>query len=146
MITKAFVEEIISPYEARIRVPSLDGVESSPLAVQTSKLNIATICSLPNCYINVQVGDVVFVAFENNTYDQAVIIGHLCRSEMTETYADIIVNSFEARGTTKLNADTHIGTVTSKEISCLHGVKDPIQLQLDELSYRISQLEESQNN
>ena len=83
MITKAIVEEIVSPYQVKIRIPLLDRVESSPMSTNTSDLNTATICSLPNCYMNVQVGDVVFVGFEDNTYYKAVVLGHLCRQAAT---------------------------------------------------------------
>ena len=91
MITKAIVEEVLTPYQVRVRIPILDRVSSSELSTPTEELNIATICSLPNCYINVQKGDIVFVGFEDNTYRKAVILGHLSR-EACITYSDINLN------------------------------------------------------
>lgn len=136
MITKAIIEEILSPYEVKVRVPLLDRYDSN-LATSTENLNIATICSLPNCYINPQVGDIVFVGFEDNTYYKAVVLGHLCRPEMTSTYADVILNSLAVQGSTQLTSATSIGDVTAEQIACLSGVTDNIQKQLNALKEQI---------
>lgn len=139
MITKAIVEEVLSPYQVRVRVPLLDRATHTPLATKTENLNVATICTLPNCYINVQVGDVVFVGFEDNTSYKAVILGHLSK-EATTTYADMILNSLEVTTKTKLSSDTSIGDITPLEISYLHGLSDNIQNQIDSLKSDISRL------
>ena len=102
MITKAIVEEIISPYEVRVRIPLIDRQDNTTLATKTEDLNIATICSLPNCYCNPQVGDVVFVGFEDNTYYKVVILGYLSREAMTPTYSDITFNNLVVKNKTEL--------------------------------------------
>lgn len=142
MITKAIVEEIVSPYQVKVRVPTLDRNSSSPLSTNSDNLNVATICSLPHCYINVQVGDVVFIAFEDNTYYRAVILGHLSREAMTNSYADVTFGNLTALASAQLPKDTYIGEVTSKDINCLVGVTANIQKQLDSLKEQINQITE----
>lgn len=142
MITKAIVEDILSPYEVKIRVPLLDGASTSPLSTKDSNLNIATICSLPNCYINVQVGDVVFVGFEDNTYYKAVVLGHLSREAMSDTYADVTFGNMSILSSAILPKETSISEVTYNELSTLLGVRDNLQKQIDSLKDEISVLNE----
>lgn len=132
MITKAVVEEILTPYQVRVRIPILDRVSSSELSTPTEELNIATICSLPNCYINVQKGDIVFVGFEDNTYRKAVILGHLSREACT-TYSDINLNSLVVNSEVRLPLTTYIGEVQPDQLAMLKGLTDNIQKQLDSL-------------
>ena len=133
MITKAIIEQIISPYQARVRIPILDHLSYAPSGTSTTELNIATVCTLPNCYLNVQVGDIVFIGFEDNSYDRAVILGHLSREAMSSTYADVTFGNLHVNGETTLSASTQIGNITSEELSYLSGVRDNIQSQLDNL-------------
>ena len=142
MITKAIVEELISPYQVRVRVPTLDRVSNSQLSTSSENLNIATICSLPNCYPNTQVGDVVIVGFEDNTYDTAVILGHLCRSAESTTYADIKLNELFVTSIANLPHSTNIGEVSATELQCLTGLTDNIQRQLDSLKEQVQVLQE----
>jgi hypothetical protein len=132
MITKAIVEEIISPYKVRVRIPLLDRPTHTPLSTKTQDLNTATICTLPNCYINLQVGDVVFVGFEDNTAYKAVVLGHLCKEAVT-TYADMILNTLEVNVAAKLPANTSIGNITATQLAYLEGLTDNIQGQLNSL-------------
>lgn len=150
MITKAIVEEIVTPYKVRIRIPLLDQITSAAGKTNLEDLNTATICSLPNCYINVQVGDVVFVAFEDNTLYKAVILGHLSREAMTNTYADVTFGRLLVNSGATLPDATQIGEVTSSEIAHLTGLRDNIQRQIDYLkelidglSYRIDGTDEN---
>lgn len=140
MITRAIVEEVMTPHKVRIRIPILDRLSYSPMSSDTQDLNIATICSLPNCYMNVQVGDVVFIGFEDNTYYKAVILGHLSRDAMSDTYSDVTFGNVIAKSTATLPHETSIGEVTSFELSCLTGIKDNLQKQIDSLTEKIDTL------
>ena len=82
---------------------------------------------------NINVGDVVFVAFEDNNFGKPVVIGYLYRSNMTPNYGDIILNSINVKIAANLSADTTIGDVSSTNISYLKGVTSNIQGQLDSL-------------
>ena len=132
MITKAIIEEVLTPYQVRVRIPLLDRIASVGLATPTENLNTATICSLPNCYINLKVGDVVFVAFEDNTYRKAVVLGHLSR-ELCDTYSDLVLNEVIVNSNAVLPQETRIGNVSALEISMLQGLTDNIQKQIDSL-------------
>ena len=142
MITKAIVEEVLSPYQVRVRVPTLDRVTTSQISTSNENLNVATICSLPNCYTNIQVGDVVIVGFEDNTYYTAVILGHLCRSSESSTYANLKLNDLLVNTKATLPRETTIGDVSSQEVSCLSGINDNIQRQLDSLKEQIQVLQD----
>lgn len=133
MITKAIVEEIVSPYQAKVRIPVIDRAQHSSLSASTEDLNVATICTLPNCYLNIQVGDIVFVGFEDNTYYKAVILGHLCRKDAYDSYADAILGNLVVKSSAELPAETSIGTVSKLELAALQGIRDNIQKQLDSL-------------
>ena len=109
------------------------------MATSKEDLNIATICTLPCCYINVQVGDIVFVGFEDYTYRKVVILGHLSMSGC-KTYADMNVNNLTAVGNVQLPVHTTIGSVNSKELSALSGVRDNLQKQIDSIIQRIDTL------
>lgn len=140
MITKAIVEEIVSPHQVKVRIPTLDRATSSSIATSKDMLNIATICTLPNCYTNLKIGDVVFVGFEDNTYYKAIVLGHLSIDAMT-TFADLTLNSLEVNTSTKLPQNTSIGSVSSQELYCLTGLKDNVQKQIDNIEERLKQLD-----
>lgn len=142
MITKAIVEEVISPFQVKIRIPILDGASNSQMATKKEDLNIATICSLPNCYTNPQVGDVVFVGFEDQTYYKAVVLGHLSREAMTDTYADVSFGNIKIRSSAELPRDVTIGDVTANDISCLVGLKENIQKQIDSMKEELAAISE----
>lgn len=141
MLTKAIVEEVLSPYEVRVRIPLLNKIQGSPLATPTEDLNIASVCTLPNCYTNFQVGDIVFVEFEDNTTHKAVILGHLCREATQGTYPDLHSGDLVVHGNSTLPTNTRIGNVTAIELSHLTGLQDNIQRQLDFLSERVTSIE-----
>lgn len=140
MITRAIVEEIITPYHVRVRIPTLDRLSSAPMSANTKDLNVATFCSLPNCYTNVQVGDVVFIGFEDNTYHKAVILGHLSREAMADTYSDVTFGNLVVKGSAMLPAYTTIGIVTPEEIAKLQGTRDNLQKQIDSLKQEVETL------
>ena len=142
MITRGMIEEVISPYEVRVRIPTLDRSPKSSISTSKENLNIATICTLPNCYVNLQVGDVVFVAFEDNSYNNVVVLGHLSREVNYDTYADVNFNDLNVIATAHLPSQTTIGDVTEFEIHSLIGTKDNLQGQIDLLKQQVAELEE----
>ena len=141
MITKAFIEEIVSPYEVKVRIPLLDRSTASSLATSRDKLNIATICTLPNCYVNLQVGDVVFVGFEDNTYYKAVVLGHLSREAATNTYADVTFGNLTINTSAVLTEETTIWEITPTNIKHLKISRDNLQSQIDALTTKIERLQ-----
>ena len=141
MLTRGIIEDVLSPYKVKVRIPLLHRMDSANIATTTEDLNTATICSMPNCYINPQVGDIVFVAFEDNTYYKAVILGHLSRAAMTNTYGDFSMNSLLVNSSAKLPEETTIGSITSEELLMLSGLEGNIQKQLNNIKEQIEQLQ-----
>lgn len=140
MITKGIVEEILTSYKLKVRAPMLDRMVVSGLAKSTSSLNESIICTLPGCDINLKVGDIVFLAFEDNDYSKPIILGCLYRTVKTDSYCDLILNVLDVNLSAKLPSNTTIGEITPVEISHLHGIKTNIQEQLNYLSDKIDYL------
>ena len=61
----------------RVRIPVIHKIKNTPGAVSDDKLPIATVCALKDALPYYQVGDVVWVSFENNELDTPVILGVL---------------------------------------------------------------------
>ena len=135
MVTKGIIEEIINIYQAKVRLPVYDGFADTKNATPSNELTIASICNIPNIYNTIAVGDIVYVAFEDNDLGNPVILGQLYKEEMN-TLADIKLNSANINQLTvnknaSLPQNTSIGSISSKEIAALSGIKDNIQNQID---------------
>lgn len=145
MVTKGIVEELIDDYRARVRIPFFNGIQGTSSATDTKDLYVATIATLPNCKLNLQLKDVVYLAFEDNKLDSPVIIGQLSRETTTERNAIMKVDTLNVGVDTYLPSYTYIGDITPQEISCLKGINKNLQIQLEILSERIAKLEEELN-
>lgn len=142
MITRAIVEELLTPHQVRVRIPLFDGAPDEALSSRTPELSVATVCTLPSCYVNLQVGDVVFVAFEDRTLSKVVVIGHLSR-DATNTCVDIRVNALSVNSTAALPATTSIGEISKEEIYALKGASDNLQAQITNLRERLDILSQA---
>lgn len=138
MVTKAFVEEVIDKNHIRVRMPlynKIKGVESS---TPTRELPIAPICSLPNIDYNINVGDIVLIAFEEDKLGNPIIIGNLQTNIPTDSKINIRLNDLVADGEIKLSENTSIGNVKKEEIETLKGSKYNIQDKLDMIDTEIN--------
>lgn len=133
MITRGIVEKLLDRYTIKVRMPLLNRMKQNSNSILSDDLNEAVVSVPPNFDPNINVGDVVFVAFEDNNFGKPVVIGYLYRSNMTPTYGDIILNSINVKIAANLSADTTIGDVSSTNISYLKGVTSNIQGQLNSL-------------
>jgi hypothetical protein len=142
MLLKAVVESIVDAFHVKVRVPLLDRDTTSSVHTSDGDLYTATICSMPNCRLNLRVGDVVFVAIEK-TYPvhTMVVIGVLFREAVCNSYCDIELDELNVRTFCSLPRGTTLGDVSYKEIRQLLGVKDNLQEQINALSDRISMIE-----
>ena len=143
MITRAIVEELINAHQVKVRIPIFDASKDASLNTDPASLCVATICTLPNFLINVQVGDVLFVGFEDNTTYKAVVLGYLSRNNQSDTLTDIEVKDLFCEGRCSLSSNTSIGEISPSELAQLKGVRDNLQNQIDLLSEKLENLRAS---
>lgn len=124
----------------KVRIPIFHGAKGSMMAAQTNDLPDASICVLPNELPNIQVGDIVFVGFEDHDASKPVILGYLYGSSPYTTKCSLSADSLRVETQTELGANTYIGQVSPNEIECLKGLVGSVQGQLNQLSDRITAL------
>ena len=139
MITKGIVEEIFAN-QVKVRIPTFDEISDSNSSTHYEDLSVATICTLPNCSPNLQVGDVVFVSFEDNSRLNPVILGFLYNNSSSN--CDISLNSLDVGISAVLSDDTSIGDVSSSNIKSLTNLHDNVQNCINRASDNISALNE----
>ena len=88
MIQKGIIEQALSRYTYKVRVPRYDKVATDPAATRLEDLATAIVCSIPGTDIAFNKGNVVLVDFENNEINQPVILGLL----YTEAQASDVEN------------------------------------------------------
>ena len=141
MITKAIVEQIVDKYNIKVRIPIIDRTAKSSIYTSTKDLNVATICTVPGCDPNLQVGDVVIVAIDETLDEKVVILGHSYRNSSSSTCPDVSVNQLNVKVECTLPLETTIGNVSGQDLQKVSGVTANIQHQLNSLLERIQTLE-----
>ena len=136
MITKGYIEEIIDDNKIKVRCPTLDFVKGSNRYVEN--LSTSTICTLPSANLNVNIGDVVFVGFEDNSRYKPIVLGYLYKSSFDPTYSSMKLDSAVVRRKANFSKDTSIGDVNSNCIANLSGASGNIQEQLDAINDSIN--------
>ena len=122
MITRAIIEEKITEYSYRVRIPIFDRVKADPSSVPTNFLNIA-VASFPKGVLkNLQVGDIVFVGFENNDAGSPVILGHLYRESLNSLDTFIESTTLNITNQATLPENTSIGDITYQQLYYLNNV------------------------
>ena len=135
MITKAYIEEIEDNYTVKVRIPIFNKSKESSDCTPTSELNKAYFLTLPNLRITPQIG------FENNDRSKPVILGFLYCNKKEESISDTILHSLVVDGEAVLPPNTSIGGISSKQISFLSNLREDVQIQIDQILYRLTTLE-----
>ena len=141
MVCKAKIEEIISDYKVRVRVPTFHRGEESIGATPSLDTPVATICIPPSVYPSIRVGDTVWVDFEDDNVDKPVVMGILYSSGCFTTKSDIKCTSLEVKDSAILPENTSIGPITSQNISHLNGLNENVQQGLKDKDKRLSSIE-----
>ena len=131
MLTKGIVEEVLSDYQAKVRLPIFNKAKNAVGATPKSELNTAIVCTLPNTVLGLQVGDVVIVGFEDNSTSKPIILGYLSTDRPSKAKSSINLNGLSVESQATLPASTTIGLVSAENIQALEGIKANIQWQLD---------------
>lgn len=133
MITKGIVEDFIDIYNVKVRIPVFNKIKSDPLATPTKDLYTAAICSLANVNMNLRLGDIVYIGFEDHDVSKPVILGSIYNENGTNTLPDYKVNNLEVVGEAKLPENTSIGNITNDQLKYLTGIRTNIQQELDKI-------------
>lgn len=92
MVNKAIIEEVITPYKVKVRIPQYHQIKGSPNATPTEDLPEAAISCPPGIIPAYRIGDVVYVDYELDQLDKPVITGSLSREDIPST-SDLSVRS-----------------------------------------------------
>lgn len=141
MVCKAIIEQIVSDYKVKVRIPTFHRGEESVGCTPSIDIPTATICVPPSIYPSLKVKDVVFVDFEDDNVDKPVVMGVLFSSNCYNIKSDIKGNSLIIDVNAKLPKDTTIGEVTSQNIQHLTGLNNNAQKQLDNNDSRLKKIE-----
>ena len=131
MTTKAIVEAVIDTYSYRVRIPVINRSSDASFHTPTDELYTATVCVVNGCIPHIQVGDVVYVTFEDNDLSRPIILGYLYRDSSSDVSCDFIVDDIKVSGDAVLSPNTSIGAVTPYDIAQLRGAKANLQWQID---------------
>ena len=145
MICRGIIEEIIDRHQVRVRIPIIHQIENTAQFTINNDLPAASICTSPSTHLNLSVGDVVIVGFENQDLGRPIILGYLYTGEFSTTAASQSFNSIQVLNDAKLPASTTIGSISSEELQRISGLKDNLQGQIELLNIRISDLENKIN-
>lgn len=133
MITKAIIEEVISNYQVKVRIPIFDSSLNFKQATNNSSLSDAIICVMPKCNFTPVKGDVVLVGFEDFDLGKPIILGCLFKESGNASNLNLDVECLTANSTVKLSKDTTIGDITYKDLKELIELKVNFQSIIDTL-------------
>ena len=142
MVTKAIVEEIISEYKVKVRIPIYDKAKEDLTATSSKDLSIATMCTLPSSSNGVKTGDIVFVSFEDYDRSKPVIVGHLYAEANKGSFANLQLNSLIVNNNCTLPKSTRIGEVKYNDLLQLISTNGDLQKQINDLTIKLDSQQE----
>lgn len=127
MITKGFVEEVLDNNSVKVRCPVFDGI----LSAEENNLNYssAPISSMSGVKCSINVGDVVFVGFENDDRFNPIVLGclYLGEGNRVSSETSMELESIDVLSSAKLSKNTSIGDVLEEDLANLTGLNNNIQ-------------------
>ncbi len=134
MVTKGIVEEIVSANEVKVRMPVYDKIASNGTGTGSDNEAIASICCFPNVDISINVGDIVYLGFEDNNRQKPIVLGYLNGSFDSNRYTSVSLSSLKVNNRVQFPIDTSIGDVSYTEIEKLKNLTTNIQEYLNKLN------------
>ena len=119
MITKGIIESVINPFQVRVRIPLLNGIEGSSSSTPSKDLPIATINCLPGVSPLLQAGDIVFVGFDSNDESKPIMLGFLSIAALHGTAQQLSAEVLQIQDRAILPENTTIGTLTQSNLFAL---------------------------
>lgn len=140
MIRRAIVEEVVTPFRVKVRIPEVDRAKKSSQHISTAELDELTVCVPAGWHPNFQIGDIVIVSYDIFSPDESVVIGFLYKENL-KSVSELDITQLIVSSYASLPKNTIIGDVTATQLHSLTGVRDNIQKQLDSLQEQINQLQ-----
>ena len=91
MITRGIVEKLLDRYTIKVRMPLLNRMKQNSNSILSDDLNEAVVSVPPNFDPNINVGDVVFVGFEDNDISYPVVLGYMMTTKESRVNKDLNV-------------------------------------------------------
>ena len=114
--TKAYIKEL--PEEGsnifKVEVPLMEDNTG------TEAIFDALLCTTPGNYKGLKVGDAVFVEFEDDQYNTAIILGELFTEIPTKSTAYSVLNELRVTDAASLPPNTRFGDYTAQDIMNLY--------------------------
>ena len=143
MITKAIiVEKKDNLY--RVRIPLLHGAENSANSTANNDLPFASVCLSVNCLNPFNIGDIVFVSFEENDSSKPVILGFLYieqEENNIDSTQDLFIRNIKVLAKAHLPNGTMIADAKNINFEHLTNTDENIHEQLKEIKARLAELE-----
>lgn len=143
MLTKAYIEEVISNYEVKVRIPVLDSLSGYSQSTRVSDLSTAIFCTLPNCSYYPAIGDVVIVGFEDSDASKPIILGCLFKEDGNLSKVGINLGDLSAESTISLSKNISIGDISYTQLENLLKSVSVINERLSAIENRLDTLESS---
>lgn len=141
MISRAIIESKIDINHFRVRVPTLNKSNSSIGSTPTNELAIATVCAIPGYNPSFNIGDTIFVEFEENDFSRPVILGKIYNETHSKSSAsDGNLDSIKVNVNAQLPSDTSIGSIKRNEIEQLKGLTTNIQIRFDQINSELTNI------
>lgn len=134
MITKAIIKEKVDN-KFKVRIPLFESAGNLNEIIFT-----ATVCYEPGNLEAYNIGDIVFVAFENNEIKKPVIIGKLYLGEEENPRAEFLAAKLNVNTSAVLPANTSIGNITSDELYTAIKNNESFEDRIEQLEKKINDL------
>ena len=127
MITKGIIVQLPEPGDNiyKVRVPIFEQPTNSE-ANKTQQDNLgstilnATSCVASGLSSGYKINDIVFIGFENNKYQKAIILGKLYLADSdTKENNYYNISNLNVNGTATLPSNTKLGTITVEDLNNL---------------------------
>lgn len=145
---KGQITQIVDDYHVRVRIPTLDKLQTAVGGTADSDLHQAIVVSSHGIVPKLNVGDTVLVDFETASASNPIVVGILFNAKSKDSKSDLnAVNITADNITVSKNAtfpkNTAIGEVTSESIQHLKGLSSNIEESVKSINDELSAQKET---